>query len=65
MICICRECVDPFDDPECEAFDIFVNEVQCVGKGTDIFIISNSHSTKSCEAVVLTVTRAILPIGYL
>ncbi|KAK3200266.1 hypothetical protein Dsin_023681 [Dipteronia sinensis] len=28
-----RECLDPFDDPECEAFDIFVNEVLCVGKG--------------------------------
>lgn len=30
---ICRECLDPFDDPECEAFDLFVNEVLCVGKG--------------------------------
>ncbi|KAJ4719473.1 Chaperone protein DnaJ [Melia azedarach] len=28
-----RECIDPFDDPECEAFDVFVNEVLCVGKG--------------------------------
>ncbi|CAB4315606.1 unnamed protein product [Prunus armeniaca] len=28
-----RECVDPFDNPECEAFDVFVNEVLCVGKG--------------------------------
>ncbi|XP_057998761.1 uncharacterized protein LOC110660056 isoform X3 [Hevea brasiliensis] len=28
-----RECLDPFDKPECEAFDIFVNEVLCVGKG--------------------------------
>ncbi|XP_071736971.1 chaperone protein dnaJ C76, chloroplastic [Rutidosis leptorrhynchoides] len=27
------ECLDPFDAPECEAFDIFVNEVVCVGKG--------------------------------
>lgn len=27
------ECLDPFDNPECEAFDIFVNEVLCVGKG--------------------------------
>ncbi|KAL8222839.1 hypothetical protein R6Q57_020238 [Mikania cordata] len=27
------ECLDPFDAPECEAFDIFVNEVLCVGKG--------------------------------
>ncbi|RVW53483.1 hypothetical protein CK203_083759 [Vitis vinifera] len=28
-----RECLDPFDEPECEAFDLFVNEVLCVGKG--------------------------------
>ncbi|CAN1199480.1 hypothetical protein LINPERHAP2_LOCUS44863 [Linum perenne] len=25
--------MDPFDKPECEAFDIFVNEVVCIGKG--------------------------------
>ncbi|WCJ43153.1 Chaperone DnaJ-domain superfamily protein [Euphorbia peplus] len=28
-----RECLDPFDDPECEAFDTFVNQLLCVGKG--------------------------------
>ncbi|KAI3445292.1 hypothetical protein Pfo_001957 [Paulownia fortunei] len=28
-----RECMDPFDQPECEAFDLFVNEVLCIGKG--------------------------------
>ncbi|CAI9102226.1 OLC1v1000465C1 [Oldenlandia corymbosa var. corymbosa] len=27
-----RECSDPFDEPECEAFDIFVNEAMCIGK---------------------------------
>ncbi|CAJ2631621.1 unnamed protein product [Trifolium pratense] len=26
------ECLDPFDRPECEAFDVFVNELLCVGK---------------------------------
>ncbi|KAJ4954867.1 hypothetical protein NE237_011650 [Protea cynaroides] len=26
------ECVDPFERPECEAFDVFVNETLCVGK---------------------------------
>ncbi|XP_058738577.1 uncharacterized protein LOC131610605 [Vicia villosa] len=26
------ECLDPFDRPECEAFDLFVNELLCVGK---------------------------------
>ncbi|MCL7021761.1 hypothetical protein MKW94_026657 [Papaver nudicaule] len=25
--------VDPFDEPECEALDIFVNETLCIGKG--------------------------------
>ncbi|KAK6915571.1 hypothetical protein RJ641_020688, partial [Dillenia turbinata] len=29
----CTEVLDPFDKPECEAFDVFVNEVMCVGKG--------------------------------
>lgn len=29
-----RECLDPFENPECEAFDVFVNEFLCVGKGT-------------------------------
>ncbi|GMI65349.1 DNA J protein C82 [Hibiscus trionum] len=28
-----RECLDPFDHPESEAFDVFVNEVLCSGKG--------------------------------
>ncbi|KAL8545600.1 hypothetical protein ACS0TY_005652 [Phlomoides rotata] len=28
-----RECMDPFDQPECEAFDLFVNEDLCFGKG--------------------------------
>ncbi|XP_030473387.1 uncharacterized protein LOC115691001 [Syzygium oleosum] len=26
------ECLDPFDQPECEALDLFVNELLCVGK---------------------------------
>lgn len=24
---------DPFDDPECEAEDVFVNELNCIGQG--------------------------------
>lgn len=31
--------MDPFDQPECEAYDIFVNEVLCIGKGTNSLII--------------------------
>lgn len=27
------ECLDPFENPECEAFDVFVNEAVCAGKG--------------------------------
>ncbi|XP_023537184.1 uncharacterized protein LOC111798340 [Cucurbita pepo subsp. pepo] len=28
-----RECLDPFENPECDAFDVFVNEFLCVGRG--------------------------------
>lgn len=35
-----RECMDPFDEPECEAFDVFVNEILCVGTGTVFFTSS-------------------------
>jgi heterodisulfide reductase subunit A-like polyferredoxin len=31
---LCRNNVDPFDEPECEARDIFVNELLCIGTGT-------------------------------
>ena len=34
-----RECLDPFEKLGCEAFDIFVNEVLCVGKGTAALIL--------------------------
>ncbi|OEL34463.1 hypothetical protein BAE44_0004519 [Dichanthelium oligosanthes] len=30
---LCRNNVDPFDEPECEACDIFVNELLCIGTG--------------------------------
>ncbi|KAF9600010.1 hypothetical protein IFM89_002483 [Coptis chinensis] len=30
---IFRECLDPFDEPECEAIDLFVNATLCIGKG--------------------------------
>ncbi|CAN6450700.1 unnamed protein product [Victoria cruziana] len=28
-----RESTDPFEEPECEALDIFVDETRCIGKG--------------------------------
>ncbi|CAK9168027.1 unnamed protein product [Ilex paraguariensis] len=48
-----RECLDPFDEPECEAFDLFVNEVLCVGQarkteyGVPVFFISLSKQVKA------------------
>ena len=38
-VTFCRECLDPFEKLECEAFDIFVNGVLCVGKGTATLIL--------------------------
>ncbi|KAH6772499.1 Chaperone DnaJ-domain superfamily protein [Perilla frutescens var. hirtella] len=37
-----RECMDPFDQPECEACDIFVNEVLCIGKGCPYSCVSTA-----------------------
>lgn len=37
---LCRNNVDPFDEPECEARDIFVNELLCIGTGTCACIAS-------------------------
>jgi hypothetical protein len=37
---LCRNNVDPFDEPECEARDIFVNELLCIGTGTCSCIVS-------------------------
>ncbi|KAL5566084.1 hypothetical protein UlMin_029248 [Ulmus minor] len=42
-----RECLDPFDNPECEAFDIFVNEILCVGKGCSYSCVARApHAFK-------------------
>ena len=38
---LCRNNVDPFDEPECEARDIFVNELLCIGTGTCCTCISS------------------------
>ena len=37
---LCRNNVDTFDEPECEARDIFVNELLCIGTGTCACIAS-------------------------
>ncbi|EXB50592.1 putative 19.0 kDa protein in cobS 5'region [Morus notabilis] len=36
------ECLDPFDNPECEAFDVFVNEAVCIGKGCPYSCVSTA-----------------------
>ncbi|KAL1536018.1 hypothetical protein AAHA92_28730 [Salvia divinorum] len=37
-----RECMDPFDQPECEAYDVFINEVLCMGKGCPYSCVSTA-----------------------
>ncbi|OVA12567.1 DnaJ domain [Macleaya cordata] len=34
--------LDPFDEPECEAFDLFVNETLCIGKGCPSSCVKNA-----------------------
>ncbi|KAG8388314.1 hypothetical protein BUALT_Bualt02G0112700 [Buddleja alternifolia] len=58
-----RECVDPFDQPECEAFDVFVNEVLCIGKGhgEDYKVdVAVGQCPKSCIHYVTPLQRIIL-----
>ncbi|RVX19072.1 hypothetical protein CK203_007109 [Vitis vinifera] len=52
-----RECLDPFDEPECEAFDLFVNEVLCVGnelRYRAFFILPGLLRNKNPELLVIT-----------
>ncbi|XP_047970313.1 uncharacterized protein LOC125213683 [Salvia hispanica] len=37
-----RECMDPFDQPECEAYDVFINEVLCMGKSCPYSCVSTA-----------------------
>ncbi|XP_048502587.1 uncharacterized protein LOC104896952 isoform X2 [Beta vulgaris subsp. vulgaris] len=57
------ECLDPFDNPECEAFDIFVNEVLCAGKGHDEDYqvqLAVGQCPRSCIHYVTSSQRIIL-----
>ena len=45
---LCRNNIDPFDEPECEARDIFVNEVLCIGTGTYCIILFLFSSCEGC-----------------
>ncbi|KAJ8472013.1 hypothetical protein OPV22_026356 [Ensete ventricosum] len=54
-----RPGVDPFDEPECEAYDLFVNEFQCVGKGCPYSCVKRaphafSFSTENATARVIS-----------
>ncbi|EOA29569.1 hypothetical protein CARUB_v10016283mg [Capsella rubella] len=43
------ECLDPFDHPECEALEVFVNEVLCVGKGCSYPCFKTAPHVFSCD----------------
>ncbi|XP_010464062.1 PREDICTED: pentatricopeptide repeat-containing protein At3g05340-like [Camelina sativa] len=43
------ECLDPFDHPECEALDVFVNEVLCVGKRCSYPCFKTAPQVFSCD----------------
>uniref|UniRef100_A0A452Z218 Uncharacterized protein n=1 Tax=Aegilops tauschii subsp. strangulata TaxID=200361 RepID=A0A452Z218_AEGTS len=38
-----RNNIDPFDEPECEARDIFVNELLCIGTGDAHILVLKGH----------------------
>ncbi|KAF8091860.1 hypothetical protein N665_0433s0027 [Sinapis alba] len=42
------ECLDPFDHPECEALDVFVNEVLCFGKRCSYPCFKTASHVFSC-----------------
>ncbi|CAA7015834.1 unnamed protein product [Microthlaspi erraticum] len=44
------ECLDPFDHPECEALDVFVNEVLCVGKRCSYPCFKTAPQVFSCAS---------------
>ncbi|KAG7576112.1 Pentatricopeptide repeat [Arabidopsis thaliana x Arabidopsis arenosa] len=44
------ECLDPFDHPECEALDVFVNEVLCVGKRCSYPCFKTASHVFSCDS---------------
>jgi ferredoxin len=44
------ECLDPFDHPECEALDVFVNEVLCVGKRCSYPCFETASHVFSCDS---------------
>ncbi|XP_010938604.1 uncharacterized protein [Elaeis guineensis] len=58
-----RVCMDPFEEPECEAYDLFVNEIQCVGKGHgDDYLVQSAvgQCPRRCIHYVTPSQRVIL-----
>ncbi|KAK4427661.1 hypothetical protein Salat_1535100 [Sesamum alatum] len=53
-----RECMDPFDQPECEAFDVFVNEVLCIGKGCPYSCVNRAPHAFKFSSVTGTARAA-------
>nr|GLL29771.1 uncharacterized protein LOC109164027 [Ipomoea trifida]GME07576.1 chaperone protein DnaJ C76, chloroplastic [Ipomoea batatas] len=45
------ECLDPFDEPECEAFDLFVNQTVCIGKGCYSSCVKKAPHTFSISSL--------------
>jgi hypothetical protein len=41
---------DPFDDPECEAEDVFVNELNCIGQGCPYSCVARAPDVFSFAA---------------
>ncbi|XP_018434977.1 chaperone protein dnaJ C76, chloroplastic isoform X2 [Raphanus sativus] len=44
------ECLDPFDHPECEVLDVFVNEVLCFGKRCSYPCFKTASHVFSCDS---------------
>eukprot|EP00268_Persea_americana_P020393 TRINITY_DN20588_c0_g2_i3.p1 TRINITY_DN20588_c0_g2~~TRINITY_DN20588_c0_g2_i3.p1 ORF type:complete len:278 (-),score=39.08 TRINITY_DN20588_c0_g2_i3:396-1229(-) len=53
-----RESLDPFEEPECEALDLFVNEFQCIGKGCPYSCVARAPHAFSLDTLYGT-ARAI------
>ncbi|KAH9575109.1 hypothetical protein CY35_01G095000 [Sphagnum magellanicum] len=45
-----RKSTDPFDDPECEAEDVFVNELNCIGQGCPYSCVARAPDVFSFAA---------------
>lgn len=53
-----RESLDPYEEPECEALDLFVNEFQCIGKGCPYSCVARAPHAFSFDTLYGT-ARAI------